>query len=41
MLTTWWYFGFHVFYSNHIPPDDETVMENLARYIICPEGHTM
>jgi hypothetical protein len=41
VFTTWRDFDFHVFYSNHIPPDDETVMENLARCIICPGGHTM
>jgi hypothetical protein len=24
--------GFHVFYGNRISPDDETAMENLAKY---------
>jgi hypothetical protein len=34
MLSTWRYSGFHVFCGNRISPDDETAMENLARYII-------
>jgi hypothetical protein len=33
MLSTWRHSGFHVFCSNRISPDDETAMENLARYI--------
>jgi hypothetical protein len=40
MLSTWWYSGFHVFCGNRISPNDETAMENLACYIIYPEGHT-
>jgi len=39
MLSTWQHSGFHVFCGNHISPDDETAMENLARDIIYPEGH--
>ncbi len=39
MLSTWKHSGFHVFCGNHISPDAETAMENLARYIIYPEGH--
>jgi len=34
MLSSWRHFGFNVFYVNRILPWDETVMENLARYII-------
>ncbi|MFH1081440.1 MAG: transposase [Pseudomonadota bacterium] len=34
MLTTWRHSGFHVFCGNRISPQDETAMENLARYII-------
>lgn len=34
MLSTWRHSGFHVFCGNRISPDDETAMENLARYII-------
>lgn len=34
MLSTWRHSGFHVFCGNRIPPDEETAMENLARYII-------
>jgi hypothetical protein len=34
MLSTGRHSGFHVFCGNHISPDDETAMENLARYII-------
>jgi hypothetical protein len=30
----WRLFGFHVFCGNHISPNDETAMENLACYII-------
>ena len=30
----WRLFGFHVFCGNRISPNDETAMENLARYII-------
>jgi hypothetical protein len=40
MLSTWRHSGFHVFCGNRISPDEETAMENLARYIIYPEGHT-
>ncbi|MCX5874358.1 MAG: transposase [Deltaproteobacteria bacterium] len=34
MLSTWKHSGFHVFCGNRISPKDDTVMENLARYII-------
>ena len=34
MLSTWRHSGFHVFCGNRISPNDETAMENLARYII-------
>ena len=34
MLPTWRHSGFHVFCGNRISPNDETAMENLARYII-------
>ncbi len=34
MLSTWRHSGFHVFCGNRISPDEETSMENLARYII-------
>ena len=34
MLSSWRHSGFHVFCGNCISPDDETAMENLARYII-------
>jgi hypothetical protein len=34
MLSTWRHSGFQVFRGNRISPDDETAMENLARYII-------
>ena len=40
MLSSWRHSGFHVFCGNRISPNDETAMENLARYIIYPEGHT-
>jgi hypothetical protein len=40
MLSLWRHSGFHVFCGNRISPNDETAMENLARYIIYPEGHT-
>ncbi|MFZ2956402.1 MAG: transposase, partial [Candidatus Ozemobacteraceae bacterium] len=33
-LMTWKHSGFHVFCGDPISPDDETSMENLARYII-------
>jgi len=39
ILSSWRHFGFHVFCGNRISPNDETAMENLARYIIYPEGH--
>jgi hypothetical protein len=39
MLSSWRHSGFHVFCGNRISPNDETAMENLARYIIYPEGH--
>jgi len=38
MLSTWRHSGFHVFCGNRIPPDEETAMENLARYIIYPDN---
>ena len=34
MLSTWRHSGFNVFCGNRISPDDDTAMENLARYII-------
>jgi hypothetical protein len=34
MLSTWRHSGFHVFCGNRISPNDDTAMENLARYII-------
>jgi hypothetical protein len=34
MLSNWRHSGFHVFCGNRISPNDETAMENLARYII-------
>jgi hypothetical protein len=34
MLSTWRHSGFNVFCGNRILPQDETAMENLARYII-------
>lgn len=34
MLSTWRHSGFQVFCARRISPDDETAMENLARYII-------
>jgi hypothetical protein len=34
MLSSWQHSGFHVFCGNRISPQDETAMENLARYII-------
>jgi len=34
MLSTWKHSGFNVFCGNRISPDDDTAMENLARYII-------
>jgi len=34
MLSNWCHSGFQVFCGNHISPDEETAMENLARYII-------
>ena len=34
MLSNGRLFGFHVFCGNRISPNDETAMENLARYII-------
>jgi hypothetical protein len=40
LLSAWKHSGFHVFCGNRISPNDETAMENLARYIIYPEGHT-
>ena len=40
MLSAWKHSGFHVFCGNRISPNDDTAMENLARYIIYPEGHT-
>ena len=39
MLSSWRHSGFHVICGNRISPNDETAMENLARYIIYPEGH--
>jgi len=34
MLSTWRHSGFNVFCGNRISPDDDTAIENLARYII-------
>ena len=34
MISAWKHSGFHVFCGNRISPNDETAMENLARYII-------
>jgi hypothetical protein len=34
MLSAWKHSGFHVFCGNRISPNDDTAMENLARYII-------
>ena len=34
LLSTWRHSGFHVFCGNRISSDEETAMENLARYII-------
>jgi hypothetical protein len=34
MLSAWKHSGFHVFCRNRISPNDDTAMENLARYII-------
>jgi hypothetical protein len=34
MLSGWKYSCFHVFCGNRISPNDDTAMENLARYII-------
>ncbi len=34
LLSTWRHSGFHVYCGNRISPDEETAMENLARYII-------
>jgi hypothetical protein len=34
MLSAWRHSGFHVFCGNRISPQDETAMENLARYTI-------
>jgi hypothetical protein len=34
MFSTWQHSGFHVFCGNRISHDEETAMENLARYII-------
>ena len=34
MLSSWRHSGFNVFCGNRISPQDETAMENLARYII-------
>jgi hypothetical protein len=34
MFSTWRHSGFHVFCGNNISPDDETVVGNLACYII-------
>ena len=34
MLLTWRHSGFNVFCGNRISPNDDTAMENLARYII-------
>jgi len=34
MLSTWRHSGFNVYCGNRISPNDDTAMENLARYII-------
>ena len=34
MLSRWRYSGFHVYCGNRISPDDDTALENLARYIV-------
>jgi Putative transposase. len=34
MLSAWKHSGFHVFCCNRFSPNDDTAMENLARYII-------
>jgi hypothetical protein len=34
MLSSWRHSGFNVFCGNRISPNDDTAMENLARYII-------
>jgi hypothetical protein len=34
MLSAWKHSGFNVFCGNRISPNDETAIENLARYII-------
>ncbi len=34
MLSTWRHSGFHVFCGSRISPNDDTAMENPARYII-------
>ena len=34
MISAWKHSGFHVFCGGRISPNDETAMENLARYII-------
>ena len=34
MLSKWRHSGFHVFCGNRISPNDDTALENLARYII-------
>ena len=34
ILSSWRHFGLHVFCGNRISLNDETAMENLARYII-------
>jgi hypothetical protein len=34
LLSTWRHSGFNIFCGNRIFPDDDTAMENLARYII-------
>ena len=34
MLSNWRYSGFQVFCGNRLRPEEETDMENLARYII-------
>jgi len=34
ILSSWRHSGFNVFCGNRISPNDETAMENMARYII-------
>jgi len=34
LLSSWRHSGFHVFCGNRISPNDETALENLARYIV-------